>query len=572
MSAPSAPQFAETSTASSPTQRSSGPWIVNAWMDQVLIVSTPVIIALTVAFIRSPVIGLQVETIALIVGAFGAMGHHLPGMIRAYGDPELFQRFRLRFILAPIFLFAVFFPLFREHRGALTLISLVWAYWHGLMQVYGFVRIYDVKVGSTSSVTAYWDWLMCVFWFMAAQFFSPEKISRHLEYWYDLGGPMIPPALINSLRWIVLSASVFVLIGFLANHVIQTYRGQPPNPIKFLMLASGIGCWWFAIVFIKNILLGIAIFEVVHDIQYLAIVWLYNCRRVNMSPDIGKFMKFVFRRGMLILYLGLVFAYGALGLVQEFSDEGTVKTVFTGILWTSTILHFYYDGFIWKVREKSTRSSLGLNEAANSSRTPTMRSNEWIHLLKWSPLFALIGMLLISDLLGSTMSQSRRRQLDQKYALQLSGSTELPQNVDERSWLYTHFQQVQNIAAASPNDSKAQLRSAVMLANFGRNDEAVTVLQKLIDDHPTFAESYIALGDIEHYRGNIEQAVSKYEMGLSLATTSLVRGNANFKLGEVYLHKKQFELANDRFQQAMKEDPKLEPTIKSVLKSNGSSS
>jgi len=26
----------------------------------------------------------------------------------------------------------------------------------------------------------------------------------------------------------------------------------------------------------------------------------------------------------------------------------------------STLLHFYYDGFIWKVRERSTRSLAGL--------------------------------------------------------------------------------------------------------------------------------------------------------------------------------------------------------------------
>ena len=44
------------------------------------------------------------EDIYLFVAAFGAMGHHLPGMIRAYGDRALFQRFRWRFICAPIFL------------------------------------------------------------------------------------------------------------------------------------------------------------------------------------------------------------------------------------------------------------------------------------------------------------------------------------------------------------------------------------------------------------------------------------------------------------------------------------
>ncbi len=32
------------------------------------------------------------------------MGHHLPGMIRAYGDRALFQRFRWRFYLGKVFM------------------------------------------------------------------------------------------------------------------------------------------------------------------------------------------------------------------------------------------------------------------------------------------------------------------------------------------------------------------------------------------------------------------------------------------------------------------------------------
>ncbi len=46
------------------------------------------------------------QDIYLFVAAFGAIGHHLPGMIRAYGDRALFERFKWRFIFAPIFLVA----------------------------------------------------------------------------------------------------------------------------------------------------------------------------------------------------------------------------------------------------------------------------------------------------------------------------------------------------------------------------------------------------------------------------------------------------------------------------------
>ena len=76
-------------------------WILDGWRDLILYVCTPLL--LVPIFIAAQ--GLwAAEDIYLFVAAFGAMGHHLPGMIRAYGDRALFQRFRWRFICAPLFL------------------------------------------------------------------------------------------------------------------------------------------------------------------------------------------------------------------------------------------------------------------------------------------------------------------------------------------------------------------------------------------------------------------------------------------------------------------------------------
>src|SRR6266704_6192312 len=79
-------------------------WILDSWRDLILYVGTPLLLlpAFALAQARwSP------QDIYLFVAAFGAMGHHLPGMIRAYGDRALFERFKWRFILAPLFLLVV---------------------------------------------------------------------------------------------------------------------------------------------------------------------------------------------------------------------------------------------------------------------------------------------------------------------------------------------------------------------------------------------------------------------------------------------------------------------------------
>ena len=45
-----------------------------------------------------------------------------------------------------------------------------------------------------------------------------------------------------------------------------------------------------------SVLVGIALFEVFHDVQYLSLVWIYNRKRVESDRSIGGFMRFVFRR------------------------------------------------------------------------------------------------------------------------------------------------------------------------------------------------------------------------------------------------------------------------------------
>ncbi len=73
-----------------------------------------------------------------------------------------------------------------------------------------------------------------------------------------------------------------------------------------------------------NILAGIALFEVFHDVQYLSLVWIYNRNRVEKDSSIGGFMRFIFRRsGALIgLYVGLVFAYGSIGYLNSTIGHG----------------------------------------------------------------------------------------------------------------------------------------------------------------------------------------------------------------------------------------------------------
>ena len=109
--------------------------------------------------------------------------------------------------------------------------------------------------------------------------------------------------------------------------------------------------------------MGIALFEAFHDVQYLAIVWIYNRTRVERDQTIGGFMRFVFRRSGALIRILSGLGFGLWGVWPKrllASPRNGSGTVLIGIVTASALLHFYYDGFIWKVRETQTRTMLGI--------------------------------------------------------------------------------------------------------------------------------------------------------------------------------------------------------------------
>src|SRR6266513_4939111 len=363
-------------------------WILDSWRDLILYVGTPVLIIPLFLLAQAR---WSAQEIYLFVAAFGAMGHHLPGMIRAYGDRSLFERFRWRFIIAPIFLLTVCVGFYFWDLKGIILVVFFWGVWHGMMQTYGFCRIYDAKTGSFDTLTRRLDFATCATWFAAAVLLSPQRMADTLEMYYASGGPFIPRWLLHNVQQIALSIAIAVAVLFLFNFSRMWAEGKRPNPVKLALLATTIAFWWYCNNGVTNILAGIALFEVYHDVQYLSLVWIYNRSRVEKDSSIGGFMRFVFRRsGSLIgLYIGLVFAYGSLGIFKERVDVETIKRVLIGVVAASGLLPFYFDGFIWKLREKSTRQSLGIGGGTADVATNNFLPNWILHGAKWVAAFII---------------------------------------------------------------------------------------------------------------------------------------------------------------------------------------
>jgi Tfp pilus assembly protein PilF len=491
-------------------------WILDSWRDLILYVGTPLLLVPVFALAQarwSP------QDIYLFVAAFGAMGHHLPGMIRAYGDRALFNRFKWRFILAPLFLVAVCVAFYWWDLKGIILVVFFWGVWHGLMQTYGFCRIYDAKMGSFAALTRRLDFAACIIWFATAVALSSSRITDTLETYYSCGGPYIQPWLLHGFQQMMLYGAVAVSVLFVLHFGRMWTIGKRPNPVKAALLVTTIAFWWYCNNGVTNILVGIALFEVFHDVQYLSLVWIYNRNRVEKDSNIGGFMRFVFRRsGSLIgLYVGLVFAYGSLAYFNSHLGIETVKRLLTGVVAASALLHFYYDGFIWKVRESSTRQSLGLAGGTDATSQAGLVPSWLLHGLKWAAVFVLplsalwfwqvhrpIPEIQRRAWVAADVPKGVRQHFD--YALVLQKAGDLEKAAEQY-----------NIALSfDPNQVKAHVNLAFVLMNQAKFDAAVPHLEAALRLQPNNGEFHFDYANLLQRLGREDEAASHYEAATRL--------------------------------------------------------
>ncbi|HEX7793412.1 MAG TPA: tetratricopeptide repeat protein [Vicinamibacterales bacterium] len=494
-------------------------WILDPWRDFALIVGPPFVILPALWLAQNQ---FRPEQIYLVVASFGAVGHHLPGMMRAYGDQMLFTRFKSRFVLTPLVLGATCVLFALRQLNAMVLIAYIWGVWHGLMQTYGFLRIYDGKVGSVSRVTARLDAAMCLTWFGAAVLVSPTRMTKILTDYYRSGGTIVSPQIVAIVTNAWLAATALVTVGFVIRLLSTRAHGNGQSPAKLLLLLTSIAFWWYSNVFVSNMLVGIALFEIFHDVQYLTIVWIFNLNRVDRNPTVGRFTRFLFRRSWALagLYVGLVAAYGSLNLVPPGLSSQTLSRALTGLLTASALLHFYYDGFIWKVREPSIRESLGLGTSSRGSRGRVVSGetgpSAQMHVLKWAAFVVPAVWLGFAETRGAMQTAERDRLIAEAVPRSAQAHNNLGGALLVRGQVDEAIDHLQTAMRLDPTLAEARSNLGVALARRGRWSEAIEQYDEALRLDPRQTQAYSNLGNALLQQGRVREAIVQFDNGLAL--------------------------------------------------------
>jgi hypothetical protein len=285
-----------------------------------------------------------------LVGFFiGTMIHaHLVAVFfRSHGNPSIRKLYPIRFFIVPVILWIgiVVSPWL---AAASTVVATFWDVWHSGAQTFGFARIYERNHGTPPELGRRLDFVLQQVLYAGpilagatlmdhvASFSSFERIG-------DAFFSAVPAKVEGHARYLtygVLVVGTAVVIAYVLTYWQLARRGHWKPPwLKIWLVAStgfvSIYTWAF-----NSWGQAFLIMNLFHAVQYLALVWAMEGKRI------ATLMRLPSRPQVaLAIYLGSVIAYG-LG-VQALDSDLTTLWAITMVV---SLMHFWYDAFVWSVR------------------------------------------------------------------------------------------------------------------------------------------------------------------------------------------------------------------------------
>lgn len=270
--------------------------------------------------------------------------------VRSHANPKIFRRHPMRFVVVPIALYA----LMNSSMWILISVSVLATFWdvyHSGMQTFGFARIYDGRLGNDPKVGRRLDW-----WLNQVLYAGPilagvmmmEHFGDFNEF-KDVGSVFFTsiPGFMKAnhayIAWPVLIGGTLFTIYYVFAQWRLHQQGHQVSIQKVFLLAStgfvsiytwGFNSWGEAFL----------IMNVFHAVQYYGIVWAMEKKNI---VNVLRLKGMPFEKTIALAFvLVFTFSYGWF--------VAAVKVEFHA-LWSITlvvsIMHFWYDGFIWSVRK-----------------------------------------------------------------------------------------------------------------------------------------------------------------------------------------------------------------------------
>lgn len=261
----------------------------------------------------------------------------------------------------------------RALTAAVFVVAGVWNFWHVYMQKYGILRLYAAKSGAPAAVPGYVDRLLVFAWVpLIATWVVPAYRDVALRYFGRARLGLDPTlALIDRIQAVAAPLSALVIVVAVALFLVHERRATGLRNAPRLVMAGGIVALNTCFLVFDPVKVYLA-FAFSHAIEYMVFVWAFQRRRYREpSPDAPLLGELL--RRPLLAYGGFILSLGAAFVLLKYwgrhihpLPQAERPALFGHSLatwvsfWTAyqSLLHFYMDGFLWKIRRPALRASL----------------------------------------------------------------------------------------------------------------------------------------------------------------------------------------------------------------------
>jgi hypothetical protein len=294
--------------------------------------------------------GYEVTRAGLMLGIL-VHAHIAAVFFRSHGNPQIFRAHRIPFLVVPVVLYAAMMASPWLLIGA-SVTATFWDVYHSGMQTFGFGRMYDRKAGNDPLVGRRLDWVLNVLLYTGPIVGGETMIDHFGDFdeFQEVGDvyftriPAAMEGIHGTLSVVVVVLGTLFLVGYGIAYWRLSRQGYRVAWLKVWIYAStgvtSIYAWGFnafgEAFFIMNLF---------HAVQYFGIVWARE--KDQMAARFRLSNRRLGKPFTLVLFLTMTGAY-----CYWVESLDTDITSLWAITILASLLHFWYDGFIWSVRRR----------------------------------------------------------------------------------------------------------------------------------------------------------------------------------------------------------------------------
>jgi len=332
--------------------------------DLTLLIGAPVLAFLMGWAVADPsdaaysfMLGQSPNRVAHIVMFVFSMAHVGAVFFRSHGNPKIYRHYPWRFTFAPLALLAAV-TASSWIFVSVAVLSVWWDVFHSAKQTFGLARIYDMKRGNPAEMGRQLDlWLNLLMY--CGPILAGVTLIEHVKPFqsFDRFGatlltsvPLAASTYQRYLTWGIIGVGLPFLAFYLLSYARLAREGYRVSPQKVALLVStavvSIVTWGF-----NSFGEAFFIMNFFHTVQYFAIVWWSEKRNMQRLFGYDESAAGIVKTFLMFLGLPLIFGCAA-WLASAWNNQMLLNMALV-----VSIMHFWYDGFIWSVRKQQVAAA-----------------------------------------------------------------------------------------------------------------------------------------------------------------------------------------------------------------------